>query len=81
MASKNKSRKLLETTLGKASSSTGKDETLDLSHLRKPIETSIFGLTQVLTLFETATDEVMPSSLPNSSGYIKNKLKITMYLH
>lgn len=58
MASKSKSRKPVETTLGRARPSGGKEGTIDLSHLRKPIETSVFGLKQVLTLFETATEEV-----------------------
>lgn len=55
---KNKNKKPLETTLGKAPVYTA-DELIDLSHIRKPIDTSIFGLKQVLTLFETATDEVL----------------------
>ncbi|KAF2894530.1 hypothetical protein ILUMI_11658 [Ignelater luminosus] len=56
-ASKNKNKKPLETTLGKAPAYIT-DEPIDLSHIRKPIDTSIFGLKQVLTLFETATEEV-----------------------
>ncbi|GJQ73029.1 hypothetical protein Trydic_g1663 [Trypoxylus dichotomus] len=50
-------KKIVYTTLGKAPQS-NETETIDLSHLRKPIDTSLFGLSQILSLFETATDEV-----------------------
>ncbi|XP_018332086.1 myb-like protein X [Agrilus planipennis] len=56
---KNKVKKPLETTLGKAPIQCLKEESFeDLSHIRKPIDTSIFGLGQVLSLIHTATDEV-----------------------
>lgn len=55
-ALKNKTKKPLETTLGKAS--TNSHEQIDLSHVGKTIHTSLFGLRQVLDLFETATEEV-----------------------
>uniref|UniRef100_A0A1Y1MYT8 C2H2-type domain-containing protein n=1 Tax=Photinus pyralis TaxID=7054 RepID=A0A1Y1MYT8_PHOPY len=55
-ALKNKTKKPLETTLGKASTSS--HEEIDLSHVGKTIHTSLFGLRQVLALFETATEEV-----------------------
>ncbi|XP_023015680.2 uncharacterized protein [Leptinotarsa decemlineata] len=50
-----KGKKPLQTTLGKAS--LGEKE-VDLSLVGRPIDTSIFGLKQVLTLFQTATEEV-----------------------
>ncbi|KAJ8971574.1 hypothetical protein NQ314_000628 [Rhamnusium bicolor] len=49
-------KKPLQTTLGKASCQNERE--VDLSHVRKPIHTSIFGLKQVLSLFQTATEEV-----------------------
>lgn len=52
-----KSKKPLQTTLGKATDNTEKD--VDLSHVQKPINTSVFGLRQVLSLFQTATTEVI----------------------
>lgn len=55
---RSKHKKPVQTTLGRAPQN-GNGEFLDLSHLRKPIDTSLFGLTQVLSLFETATDEVL----------------------
>lgn len=54
---RNKNKKHLEGTLGKAPS-TKNNDSIDLSHVRKPIDTSVFGLSHVLSLFETATDEV-----------------------
>lgn len=52
-------KKKLQTTLGRAAEMPKmEDDDLDLSHLRKPIDTSIFGLREVLSLFETATAEV-----------------------
>ncbi|KAJ8941451.1 hypothetical protein NQ318_016891 [Aromia moschata] len=51
-----KGKKPLQTTLGKAPTQAEKE--VDLSHVQKPIHTSIFGLRQVLSLFETATEEV-----------------------
>lgn len=51
-----KGKKPLQTTLGKASDNNEKD--VDLSHVQKPINTSVFGLKQVLSLFQTATQEV-----------------------
>jgi hypothetical protein len=53
---KNKTKKQVETSLGKAPKDAEKGP--DLSHLRKPISTSVFGLKQVLSLFQTATSEV-----------------------
>ncbi|KAK4883506.1 hypothetical protein RN001_006825 [Aquatica leii] len=53
---KSKNKKPLQTTLGKAPVCIS-DE-VDLSHVQKPIDTSIFGLREVLTLFKTATEEV-----------------------
>lgn len=50
-----KAKKPLETSLGKASTKPSED---DLSHLRKPIVTSITGIKQLLSLLETATTEV-----------------------
>lgn len=52
-----KNKKPLKTTLGKAPSHVEKP--VDLSHIQKPINTSIFGLREVLSLFETATNEVL----------------------
>ncbi|XP_044757179.1 uncharacterized protein LOC123315521 [Coccinella septempunctata] len=49
-----KLKKPLDLPLGKATSY--KD--VDLSHVRLPIDTSVFGLKHALTLFETATNEV-----------------------
>ncbi|KAL3276754.1 hypothetical protein HHI36_012124 [Cryptolaemus montrouzieri] len=57
MSTKSSSKKLkkpLDLPLGKSPS----QKEIDLSHVRLPIDTSIFGLKQVLTLFETATFEV-----------------------
>nr|XP_022919308.1 uncharacterized protein LOC111428132 [Onthophagus taurus]XP_022919309.1 uncharacterized protein LOC111428132 [Onthophagus taurus] len=51
-------KKRVSTTLGKAPSLNNRDSETDLSTIRKPINTSIFGLRQVLSLFETATEEV-----------------------
>lgn len=58
MSSKSTKRvkKPLQTTLGRAGPST--EDKHDLSHLRKPIHTSIFGLSQVLSLQENGTQEV-----------------------
>lgn len=58
MASKSgkKSKKPLQTTLGKAANQSDKDA--DLSHLRKPIHTNIYGLHHVISLIQTATKEV-----------------------
>ncbi|EEZ97246.1 hypothetical protein TcasGA2_TC011044 [Tribolium castaneum] len=53
---KSKTRKPLETALGKAPKDS--ERAADLAHLRKPIETSVFGLKQVLSLLQTATSEV-----------------------
>lgn len=52
-----KTRKPLETTLGKAPKD--QEKAYDVSHLRKPITTSIYGVKQVLSLFQTATPEVI----------------------
>ncbi|KAF5270330.1 hypothetical protein FQR65_LT05518 [Abscondita terminalis] len=54
---KSKTKKSLQTTLGKAPACVNRDE-IDLSHVQKPIDTSIFGLRDVLGLFTTATKEV-----------------------
>lgn len=51
-----KSKKPLQTSLGRAPSGTG--EKIDLSHVRKPIHTSIFNLSQLLSLPQTGTQEV-----------------------
>lgn len=51
-----KSKKPLQTTLGRASSSSG--EKVDLSHVRQPIHTNICGLSQVISLLQTGTPEV-----------------------
>ncbi|XP_056638296.1 uncharacterized protein LOC130446220 [Diorhabda sublineata] len=52
-----KAKRPLQTTLGKAPVSNEKEE-IDLSLIKKPIETSIYGLHQVLNLLKTATEEV-----------------------
>ncbi|KAK9884422.1 hypothetical protein WA026_007269 [Henosepilachna vigintioctopunctata] len=49
-----KLKKPLDLPLGKASL----QKEVDLSHVQLPIETSVFGFKQVLSLFETATSEV-----------------------
>lgn len=51
-----KSKKPLQTTLGRAVPSAG--EKVDLSHVGKPIHTNILGLSQVLSLPQTGTQEV-----------------------
>lgn len=51
-----KSKKPLQTSLGRAASNAG--EKIDLSHVRKPIHTSIYGLSEVLSLHKTGTPEV-----------------------
>ncbi|KAJ8919134.1 hypothetical protein NQ315_012119 [Exocentrus adspersus] len=51
-----KNKKPLPTTLGKAPCENEKE--VDLSHVQIPINTSVFGLKQVLSLFQTATTEV-----------------------
>lgn len=51
-----KNKKILKTTLGKAPSESEQEP--DLSHLGKPIATSINGLRHVLSLIQTATSEV-----------------------
>lgn len=55
MSSK-KNKKVLKTTLGKAPFDSQQE--LDLSHLGKPVATSINGLRHVLSLIQTATSEV-----------------------
>ncbi|XP_030760454.1 uncharacterized protein LOC115885627 isoform X2 [Sitophilus oryzae] len=50
-----KIKKPLQTTLGKASKPPDQN---DFSHLRKPIETSVNSITQVVSLLENATAEV-----------------------
>lgn len=59
MSSKSTSKKskptVLNTTLGKAPVG---EEDVDISVVWKPIDTSIFGLREVLDLFTTATNEV-----------------------
>lgn len=52
-----KGKRPLQTSLGKAPGHNDKEE-VDLSHVKKPIDTSIFGLSQVLSLLQTATEEV-----------------------
>lgn len=55
-------KKKLQTTLGKAAETPKSDDDvedqLDLSHLQKPIDTSVVGLRDVLSLLQTATSEV-----------------------
>lgn len=51
-----KSKKPLQTTLGRAAPNTG--EKIDLSNVGKPIHTSISGLSELLSLRETGTQEV-----------------------
>ncbi|KAJ3640783.1 hypothetical protein Zmor_027325 [Zophobas morio] len=53
---KPKPKKVVETSLGKAPKDAEKGP--DLSHLRKPIATSVYGLKQLVALFQTATPEV-----------------------
>lgn len=60
-----KNKRTLQTTLGKASHDPGKEDETDLSHMWKPIQTSIFGLEEVLALFKTATEEVIPTNIYN----------------
>lgn len=50
-----KLKKPLDLPLGKAIS----HKDVDLSHVRLPIDTSVLGLKHVLTLLETATNEVI----------------------
>lgn len=53
-------KKKLQTTLGKAIE-IQKEETgdcLDVAHLKKPIETSIYGLREIVSLLQNATNEV-----------------------
>lgn len=59
MASKStkKSKKPLQTTLGRAAPTTG--EKVDISHVGKSIHTSIFGLSNLLSLPQTGTQEVI----------------------
>ncbi|CAG9859186.1 unnamed protein product [Phyllotreta striolata] len=57
MKQSKKTKRPLQTSLGKAPCQNDKEE-IDVSHVRKPIETSIYGIQQVLLLLETATDEV-----------------------
>lgn len=52
-----KVKKPLLTTLGKAPAKSKTFET-DVAHLRKPIETSLSGIKQVLSAWENATNEV-----------------------
>lgn len=67
MASKNnkgKIKKPLGTTLGKASS---QEDDIDLSHIQKPIHTSVHGLKEVFELFKNATNEVrLPFTQPET---------------
>lgn len=56
-----KARKPIETTLGKAAVKP-KEKENDISHLRKPIETSVSGIKQILSILETATNEVIINS-------------------
>ena len=56
-AYKGKKKKPLKTTMGKALV-TNEVEKVDLSHIRRPIETSLFGLRHALSLFDTSTEEV-----------------------
>lgn len=61
-AYKGKKKKPLKTTMGKALV-TSEVEKVDLSHIRRPIETSLFGLRHALSLFDTSTEEVIPFQL------------------
>lgn len=59
MSAKSNKRRKLQTTLGKAAEvPKNEEDDVDLAHLRKPIGTSIFGLREVLSLLQTATEEV-----------------------
>ncbi|KAI4459658.1 hypothetical protein MML48_6g00007238 [Holotrichia oblita] len=50
---RSKQKRSVQTTLGKAAQNSDPDpEIIDLSHLRKPIDTSLFGLSQILSLFK-----------------------------
>lgn len=49
-----KTKKPIETTLGKCPKETGEDD----SHLRRPIETSVNGIKHIVALWESATLEV-----------------------
>ncbi|XP_066138352.1 uncharacterized protein [Euwallacea fornicatus] len=51
-----KKKKPIETTLGKSQANSKLKE--DVSHLRKPIQTSISGIKQTVTIWESATQEV-----------------------
>ncbi|KAL1491962.1 hypothetical protein ABEB36_012475 [Hypothenemus hampei] len=52
-----RSKKPIETTLGKAPTKNN-DEENDISHLKKPIETNIAGIKQLLSVWSNATNEV-----------------------
>lgn len=56
---KSKSKKCIKTTLGTSKPCNINENIVDDSHVRGPIHTSIFGLREVLSLFTTATDEVL----------------------
>lgn len=51
-----KTKKPLQTTLGKAAIQAG--EKVDLSNVGKTLHTSIFGLSQLLALRQSGTEEV-----------------------
>ncbi|XP_066257036.1 uncharacterized protein [Euwallacea similis] len=51
-----KKKKPIETTLGKSQANSKLKK--DVSHLRKPIQTSISGIKQTVTVWESATQEV-----------------------
>lgn len=56
-----KSKKPLQTTLGRAAPNSG--EKVDLSNVGKPIYTSIFGLSELLSIRENGTQEVRCSCI------------------
>ncbi|XP_050513309.1 uncharacterized protein LOC114334531 isoform X2 [Diabrotica virgifera virgifera] len=52
-----KVKKPLQTTLGKAPGQNEKEE-MDVSHLKRPIETSIYTIQEIMNLLKNATEEV-----------------------
>lgn len=82
MAAKNSfKKKKLQTTLGKAVEVPKQDDGhLDLSHLQKPIVTSITGLPDVLSLLQNATAEVHNISLLRKMILIHLIFQVKYYL-
>lgn len=73
-----KSKKPLQTTLGRATSNTG--EKIDLSNVRKPIHTSIHGLSELLSLRETSTPEVRCNIIIFSRIFHKRNFRLSIIL-